>query len=68
MIHFWIIVAIQEALVVWVGGPVMAKFGIVLLMALILSFAISKWVIGRYPRAFAIALAALFVFCLVARS
>lgn len=65
--HFWIIVTIQEALVAWIGGPVMAKFVIVLLAALVLSFAISKWLIGRYPRAFAMVFILLLMFCLVAR-
>jgi hypothetical protein len=65
--HFWCVIAMQAALLDWTGGPVLVKVAIVLLAALALSFAISRWVIGRFPRAFAVALLALFVFCLAVR-
>ena len=65
--HFWFVVILQESLLTWTGGPVPIKIAIVFLVALALSLAISRWVLGRYPRAFAAALLALFVFCLVVR-
>lgn len=65
--HFWLVVAAQMALAAWVGGPAPVKAAIVLLAALPLSYAISRWVIARWPRGFAVAILALFVFCLVAR-
>jgi peptidoglycan/LPS O-acetylase OafA/YrhL len=65
--HFWFVVILQESLLAWTGGPVLIKVAIVFLAALALSFAISRWVIGRYPRAFAAALLGLFVLCLVVR-
>jgi hypothetical protein len=34
----------------WVGGPVLAKFGVVALSTVLLSYAISKYAIGRFPR------------------
>ena len=65
--HIWFLVAIQQALLAWKGGPVLAKCAIVLLAALALSYAFSRWVIGRFPRVFVVAILALFVFCLAVR-
>jgi len=65
--HFWLVLAIQAALLTWIGGPVLAKVVIVFLVALLLSFALSRWVIGRFPRAFALVILSLFVFCLAVR-
>jgi len=65
--HVWFVVILQEALTTWAGGPTLAKFAIVLLAALALSYAISRWVIGRFPRAFVMIILALFAFCLVFR-
>jgi glucan biosynthesis protein C len=65
--HYWAVILTQGALLDWTGGPVLAKIAIVLVVALAMSFAISRWVIGRWPRAFALALLALFVFCLAVR-
>jgi len=65
--HIWFVIILQETLMEWTGGPVLAKFAIVLLAGLALSFAISRWVIGRFPRAFALALLGLFIFCLAVR-
>lgn len=48
--HVWFVVIVQVALLGW-GGPVLAKFAIVLLATLGISFAISRWAIGRHPRA-----------------
>jgi glucans biosynthesis protein C len=67
LVHFLIVVALQTALMKWAGGPVAAKVAIVFAIALGLSFALSRWVLARHGRAFAIAILALFVFCLVVR-
>jgi len=67
LVHFFIVVALQAALLRWIGGPVPVKIAIVFLAALTLSFAFTRWVLARHSRAFAIAIMALFVFCLVAR-
>jgi glucan biosynthesis protein C len=64
--HFWFVLIIQASLLSW-GGPAIAKSVIVFLVALAVSFAISRWVIGRHPRASATVILALFVFCLVVR-
>jgi glucans biosynthesis protein C len=65
--HIWFLVAVQQALMAWKGGLALAKVAIVLLTALALSYAFSRWVVGRYPRIFAVAVLALFVFCLAVR-
>ena len=65
--HFWFVVGIQEALLKWTGGPVLVKVSIVFVAALALSFAISRWVLARHSRAFALVILALFVFCLAVR-
>ena len=65
--HVWFVVVAQELLTEWTGGLALAKIAIVLVVSLLLSFAVSKWVIGRYPRAFAAVLLALFVFCMAVR-
>ena len=65
--HIWVVGMLQEELVAWTGGPALAKAAIVFLAALVLSFALCKWVIGRYPRAFTVAILALFVVCLAVR-
>ena len=67
LVHFFIVVALQAALLRWIGGIVPVKIAIVFVAALTLSFAFSRWVLARHSRAFAIAILALFVFCLAAR-
>ena len=67
LVHFFIVVALQVALLKWMGGPVPVKIAIVFLAALVSSFAISRWVLARHSRAFGVAILALFVFCLVVR-
>jgi glucan biosynthesis protein C len=67
LVHFFIVVAMQAALLRWIGGPVPVKVAIVFLVALTLSFAFTRWVLARHSRMFVIAIMALFVFCLVAR-
>jgi glucan biosynthesis protein C len=64
--HIWFVVLIQMALLSWMVSPVY-KCAIVLLAALALSFALSRWVIGRWPRVVVTVLVALFVFCLAVR-
>jgi peptidoglycan/LPS O-acetylase OafA/YrhL len=67
LVHFFIVVALQMALLGWVGGPALIKIAIVFLAALALSFAISRWILARHARAFALVLLGLFVFCLFVR-
>jgi len=67
LVHYFIVVALQMALLKWIGGPVPAKVAIIFLGALALSVAISRWVLARHSRAFVVAILALFVFCLAFR-
>ena len=67
LVHFFIVVTLQIALLKWIGGPVPAKIAIVSLATLALSLVISRWILARHSRAFAVAILALFVFCLAAR-
>jgi hypothetical protein len=65
--HYWFVVAIQAALLNWAGGPALTKVATVFVAGLALSFAISRWVLARHSRAFAVVILALFVFCLAVR-
>ena len=65
--HYWFVVGIQAALLNWAGGPVLAKIAIVFVAALALSFSISRWVLARHSCVFALAILALFAFCLTFR-
>jgi len=67
LVHLFIVVGLQEALVKWAGGPAVVKIAIVFLAGLSLSFVLARWVLGRYPRAFATGILALFALCLVIR-
>ena len=67
LVHFLIVVALQTALVEWVGGPALAKIAIVFPVALALSYALCRWVLERHSRAFAAVILALFVLCLAIR-
>jgi glucans biosynthesis protein C len=67
LVHFLIVVALQGALLHWAGGPVAAKIAIAFVAALSVSYALSRWVLARHARAFAIVLLALFALCLVVR-
>lgn len=67
LVHFWIAVFFQGALLDWAGGPVAAKVAVAFLGALALSYAISRWILARHARAFTVVLLALFVFCLIVR-
>ena len=64
--HVWFVVLIQGALLEWLGSSAI-KAVIVFLVTLALSFAVSKWVVGKHGRATAAVLIALFIFCLVVR-
>ena len=64
--HVWFVVMIQGALLQWSGSS-LTKASIVFLVVLGVSFAISRWAIGRHGRATAAVIIALFVFCLVFR-
>jgi glucans biosynthesis protein C len=67
LVHFLVVVALQTALLKWAGGPVAVKIAVVLLAAVSLSYAFSRWVLARHSRAFVIVVLALFVFCLAVR-
>jgi hypothetical protein len=67
LVHFFIVVTLQIALLKWIAGPVPAKIAIVSIATFALSLAISRWILARHSRAFAVAILALFVFCLAAR-
>jgi glucan biosynthesis protein C len=64
--HVWFVAIIQAALLQW-GGSSAIKALIVLLVVLGVSFAISRWAIGRHGRATAAVIVALFIFCLTFR-
>jgi glucans biosynthesis protein C len=65
--HIWFVVPLQLHLMAWTSGSVLAKFAIVLVAALVLSYAFSRWVIGRFPRVLVAVILLLFVFCLAVR-
>lgn len=67
LVHYFIVIALQMVLLGWIGGPTLIKIAIVFLVALALSFAISRWILARHARAFAMVILGLFVFCLVVR-
>lgn len=58
--HVIFVMPFQDILMVWQGGPLMVKAGIVTLLAILVSIGISK-LIRRFPRGFAIGLFGLFV-------
>jgi hypothetical protein len=64
--HVWFVAIIQAALLQWSGLSAI-KALIVFLVVLGVSFAISRWAIGRHGRATAAVIVALFVFCLMFR-
>jgi glucan biosynthesis protein C len=67
LVHFFIVLALQAALLQWTGGPVGVKIAIVFLAGLSLSYAFSRWILARHSRAFTAVVMALFVFCLIVR-
>ena len=64
--HVWFVAIIQAALLQWSGSPAI-KALIAFLVALGVSFAISRWAIERHGRATAAVIVALFIFCLLFR-
>ncbi len=58
--HLVIVVVLQNMLMMWTGGPVLAKIGIVALVTIVLSYWISR-LICRFPRGFAAGLIGLLV-------
>jgi glucan biosynthesis protein C len=64
--HIFFVVFLQDVLMVWQGGPAPAKAAIVFLVALPVSYGISRW-IDRFPRGFVIGFVVLFAFAFLAR-
>ncbi len=67
LVHYFFVIVMQETLVEWTGSPVLAKIAVVFLVALATSYAVSRWVLARHARAFALVVMALFAFCLAFR-
>jgi hypothetical protein len=65
LVHLVLVVMFQHTVMVWPGGPPMAKAGIVFLLTLLLSYGISR-LINRFPRGFAVFLLGLFALMAVA--
>jgi surface polysaccharide O-acyltransferase-like enzyme len=65
--HVWFVVFVQMGLLEWAAGPALLKFAIVVALAMPLSFAFGRWVLGRHGRIFAAVLVALLIFCLAVR-
>lgn len=58
LVHFFFVIFLQEFLMLWAGGPALAKIGIILIITLPASYGLSR-LINRFPRGFAIGLAGL---------
>jgi hypothetical protein len=65
--HFWFVIVLQEMLLAWSGGSAALKAATVFVVALALSYAVSRWVIGRYPFVFATGLILLYAVSLAFR-
>jgi hypothetical protein len=63
--HIFFVNFFQDVLMVWAGGPAMVKAGIVFLVALPISYGISR-LIDRFPRGFVIGFVVLFVLAFIA--
>jgi hypothetical protein len=50
IIHFFIVLALQAALIKWEGGSTWFKLAIVFFTALIISYLISQYITNRFPR------------------
>jgi len=66
LVHIFFVTVLQDILMIWPGGPAMVKASIVFLVALPLSYGVSR-LINRFPRGFVIFLCALFAFILIAK-
>jgi glucans biosynthesis protein C len=64
LVHIFFVTFLQEVLMVWRGGPALAKEGIVFVAVLPISYGISRF-IDRFPRGFILAFAVLFVVVLL---
>jgi hypothetical protein len=64
LVHIFFVVIFQEILMVWRGGPAMVKSGIVSLLALPISYGISR-LIDRFPRGFVIGFVVLYILVVI---
>jgi len=60
LVHIFFVVFLQDVLMIWPGGPPMAKAAIVFLLVLPISYGISR-VIDRFPRVFVAGFIVLFI-------
>jgi glucan biosynthesis protein C len=65
LVHLFFIYPFQNMLMIWPGGPAIAKVVIVFLLVLPISYGISR-LIDRFPRGFMIFLLSLFILAIVA--
>jgi len=65
LVHLFFVIPFQNMLMIWPGGPAMAKMAIVFLLVLPISYGISR-LIERFPRGFVIFLLSLFILAIVA--
>ncbi|MGD0918555.1 MAG: acyltransferase family protein [Thermodesulfobacteriota bacterium] len=60
LVHLFFVIPFQEMLMIWPGGPAMAKMAIVFLLVLPISYGISR-LIDRFPRVFVAGFIVLFI-------
>jgi surface polysaccharide O-acyltransferase-like enzyme len=65
LVHIFFVVFLQDVLMIWPGGPPMAKAAIVFFLVLLISYGISR-LIDRFPRGFVIFFLGLFILAIVA--
>jgi peptidoglycan/LPS O-acetylase OafA/YrhL len=65
LVHIFFVVFLQDVLMIWPGGPPMAKAAIVFLLVLPISYGISR-LIDRFPRGVVIGFLTLFVLVAIA--
>jgi glucan biosynthesis protein C len=61
LVHYVFVMILPLLLGGWTGGPTMAKFGIVAMLAIVLSYAVSKYILRPHPRLVVVALGGLSV-------
>jgi glucans biosynthesis protein C len=66
LVHIFFVTMLQDILMIWPGGPAMVKAVIVFLVALPISYGISR-LIDRFPRGFTLVLLAIFIFVLIVK-
>lgn len=59
--HYVFVMTLPPLLGRWTGGPTMAKFGIVALLSILLSYGVSRCILKPYPRLVVVALGGLSV-------